>query len=136
MAGVTYTGVRPTWAELDEDARVLLRSGVPLVVITLGGAGAMAADAQQMWFQPTKNFEALDTTGCGDAFAAGFLFGWCRSRDVRRGLVYGCACGGANVAEFGGSTPLDASAVNECMRRDEIIHRELSTYYAERPSVE
>ena len=60
----------------------------------------------------------VDTTGAGDAFAAGFLFGWCGSRDVRRGLVYGCACGAAAVGQIGGSTPLDADSINACMIRD------------------
>ena len=31
----------------------------------------------------------------------GFLFGWCGARDVQRGLVYGCACGGAAVGQVG-----------------------------------
>ena len=59
-----------------------------------------------------------DTTGCGDAFAAGFLFGWCGSRDVQRGLVYGCACGSAAVGQVGGSTPLDPTEVDLGMRRN------------------
>ena len=63
----------------------------------------------------------VDTTGAGDAFAAGFLFGWCGSRDVQRGLVYGCACGTAAVGQVGGSTPLDAAAVDATMRRNEGI---------------
>jgi len=64
-----------------------------------------------------------DTTGCGDAFAAGFLFGWCGSRDVQRGLVYGCACGAAAVGITGGSEPLSATSVNACMRRNEGVQR-------------
>ena len=47
---------------------------------------------------------------------------------MRRGLVYGCACGGAAVAQVGGSTPLDAASVNACMRRNEGVGCDLLTY--------
>eukprot|EP00908_Phaeocystis_cordata_P014175 Transcript_25273.p1 GENE.Transcript_25273~~Transcript_25273.p1 ORF type:complete len:470 (+),score=160.84 Transcript_25273:1082-2491(+) len=128
IAGVEYAGRRPTWAELDETMQRLRGHGAPLVVVTLGSDGAIAASAEAMWFQPTTPVAPVDTTGCGDAFAAGFLFGWCGGRDVRRGLVYGCACGAAAVGQIGGSTPLDAAAVNACMRRNEGIGCDLLTY--------
>ena len=51
------------------------------------------------------------------AFAAGFLFGWVASRDVRRGLVYGCACGSAAVSQMGGSTPLESRTVDQFLPR-------------------
>lgn len=49
IAQRTYDGPRPTWAELDDAARTLLRTGVPLVVITLGGEGAVAVTDEQMY---------------------------------------------------------------------------------------
>ena len=85
----------------------------------------IAATAEQWWFQPTQERPAVDTTGCGDAFAAGFLFGWSGAADVRRGLVYGCACGAAAVGQVGGSSPLAVENVNLCMRRNEGIYRDL-----------
>ena len=112
IAGVSYEGRRPNWAAIDEAVRRLIERGAPLVVITLGPDGAIAASEQQWWFQPTVPRPAVDTTGCGDAFAAGFLYGWCGSRDVRRGLVYGCACGSAAVGQMGGSTPLASETVD------------------------
>ena len=124
ITGLSYAGRRPNWADLDEAVRKLLAAGAPLVVVTLGKGGAIAATSAQWWFQPASSARAaIDTTGCGDAFAAGFLFGWCGSQDVRRGLVYGCACGTACVSQLGGSTPLAASDINECMRRGAVIER-------------
>jgi len=129
IAGVQYAGRRPTWVELDETMQRLREAGAPLVVVTLGSDGAIAASAEAMWFQPTSPAaNPVDATGCGDAFAAGFLFGWCGARDVQRGLVYGCACGGAAVGQVGGSTPLDAASVNACMRRNEGVGCDLLTY--------
>ena len=121
------SGRRPTYDETNEAVRRLLQAGAPLVVVTLGAEGAIAASAQdQWWFQPTTprdDTKIVDTTGCGDAFAAGFLFGWCGGRNVRRGLTYGCACGTAAVGLVGGSNPLDAHSVNRMMRRNEGIDR-------------
>ena len=36
----------------------------------------------------------------------------CSGGDVRRGLVYGCACGSAAVGQLGGSTPLPAATID------------------------
>jgi sugar/nucleoside kinase (ribokinase family) len=151
IAGIDIADRRPTWAETNTAVAKLLELGTPLVVVTLGADGAIAASARetpavvvrnaegeadaddadggQWWFQPTTPRPTVDTTGCGDAFAAGFLYGWCGSRDVRRGLVYGCACGSAAVGQVGGSTPLDAESVNKMMRRNEGIDRSLHAAY-------
>ena len=119
IAGVPFSGRRPTWAQMDETVARLRSMGARLVVITLGSEGAIAASADEWWFQPNEAVAPVDTTGCGDAFAAGFLYGWCGSRDVGRGLVYGCACGAAAVGQVGGSVPLDAEDIDRCMRRNE-----------------
>ena len=122
IAGMSLAGRRPTWDEMDEAVRRLQELGAPLVVVTLGSDGAFAASREQWWFQPTSQPNAVvDTTGAGDAFAAGFLFGWCGSQDVQRGLVYGCACGTSVVSQVGGSTPIEAASVDSYMRRNECI---------------
>jgi len=117
---------RPTWKELETAVQKLQRAGAPLVVVTLGPEGAIAAQSDPLywWYQPNRELPVVDATGCGDAFAAGFLFGWCSSRDVRRGLTYGCACGGAAVSQLGGSSPLVAAQVDYCMRRNEGVEKE------------
>ncbi|KAL1525003.1 hypothetical protein AB1Y20_019879 [Prymnesium parvum] len=119
IAGVQYASAVPTWDETDRVVQILQALGVPLIVLTLGPDGAIAMAADQWWFQSTKPVaNPMDTTGAGDAFAAGFLFGWCGARDVRRGLVYGCACGSAAVGQLGGSDPLDAKAIEATMIRE------------------
>lgn len=63
----------------------------------------------------------IDATGAGDAFAAGFLYGWCETSNVRRGLEYGCACGSAAVGQLGGSTPLTTQAVDATMSKEGVM---------------
>ena len=116
IAGVDFSSRRPTWGELDEAVVRLQDAGAPLVVVTLGAGGAIAACGSHWWYQPASPLNVVDTTGCGDAFAAGFLHGWCGTGDVQRGLVYGCACGTAVVGQMGGSSPLDWEDIEACMR--------------------
>ncbi|GLZ05133.1 ribokinase [Actinomadura sp. NBRC 104412] len=51
-------------------AERLLARGPRSVVITLGGDGALAADASGTASVPAPRVEAVDTTGAGDAFTA------------------------------------------------------------------
>lgn len=104
--------------DLDEAINMLVGRGCPLVVVTRGEKGALAASGAQRWHQGALARDVVDTTGAGDAFAAGFLYGWCQARDVGLGLQFGCACGSAAVGQMGGSHPLDPEAINRCMATD------------------
>lgn len=50
-------------------AQRLLDVGFPSVVLTLGAAGALVADADGLRPIPTPRVDAVDTVGAGDAFA-------------------------------------------------------------------
>jgi ribokinase len=56
-------------------ADVLLKKGVEVVAVKLGGDGCFVTNGkEQHWVEPFK-VNVVDTTGAGDAFCAGFLFG-------------------------------------------------------------
>lgn len=62
-----------TGAENALDAVVLLADMVPTAVVKRGSLGAVARDASDSVTQPALPAVVVDTTGAGDAFAAGFL---------------------------------------------------------------
>jgi ribokinase len=65
----------------DLDAQ-LARIAVPTVVVTLGGRGCLARSDQQRLVQPSFPIKPVDTTGAGDAYAAGFLPPWMLGLDL------------------------------------------------------
>jgi 2-dehydro-3-deoxygluconokinase len=61
-----------------------------VLVLTCGEAGAVAADAETVVRQPAYRADVVDRIGRGDAFAAGFLYGYL-ARGTGNGLRYGAA---------------------------------------------
>ena len=64
-----------TGKESAEGSRDLRGLGCGIVAITLGGEGSFIIDGQGEYSVPAVAKEAVDTTGAGDSFAAGFLYG-------------------------------------------------------------
>jgi sugar/nucleoside kinase (ribokinase family) len=87
-----------------EAAAAVLGALGPLVVVKLGPRGACAYEAGHTYLQPAYSVQVADTTACGDAFNAGFLFGWLRKLPVRECLRLGNACG-ALMATVAGNDP-------------------------------
>ncbi len=83
-------------------ARALIAQGVGCVAVTRGADGALVVDAASTAHVPAFRVNVVDTTGCGDAFSAGFLRGRSLGRDLRRSAVFGCAAA-AHVAQGLGS---------------------------------
>jgi sugar/nucleoside kinase (ribokinase family) len=77
--------------DLEEGCRALLERGVGCVAATCGAEGAVVVDADGVERVPAFAVDVVDTTGCGDAFSAGFLRGLALGRERRDAAVLGCA---------------------------------------------
>lgn len=84
-----------------EDLIQLSRKMKKLVVITLGAEGSLAYWRGNMYEQESKIVKAVDTTGCGDAYLAGFLVDWLKSRDVHRAMNEGASLAAECATHFG-----------------------------------
>jgi sugar/nucleoside kinase (ribokinase family) len=77
--------------DLEEGCRALMERGVGCVAATRGADGVLLVDENGAQEVPAFDVEAVDTTGCGDAFSAGFLRGLSLGRDRRAAAALGCA---------------------------------------------
>jgi sugar/nucleoside kinase (ribokinase family) len=77
--------------DLEQGCRALIERGVGCVAATRGADGVLLVDEDGAQDVPAFDVEAVDTTGCGDAFSAGFLRGLSLGRDRRAAAVLGCA---------------------------------------------
>ena len=82
-----------------------VRDKVEILVVTRGEHGALATRAGERVDIPAEPVrEVVDTTGAGDLFAAGFLFGHTRGRSLDQSLKLG-AIAAAEVIEHYGARP-------------------------------
>ena len=84
------------------DAAAELLQLTPLVVIKRGGNGALAQARGSALVQiPAVDVEVVDTTGAGDAFAAGFIKSWIAKNDLLDSLQSGAELAAKCVAIVG-----------------------------------
>jgi sugar/nucleoside kinase (ribokinase family) len=88
--------------DLEAGCRALIERGVRCVAATQGGDGALVVDAGGAVHVPALDIEVVDTTGCGDAFSAGYLRGLSLGRTPADAAGLGCAVA-AEVAQGLGS---------------------------------
>lgn len=88
-----------------EEALAALADRVPVCVVKAGKDGAIAVDSTtgERAAAPAIPVEALDTTGAGDVFAAGFVFGTLAGWSLSERLKFANLCAGLSVRHFSGS---------------------------------
>lgn len=84
--------------DLLEGCRELVSRGAGCVAATRGADGVLIVDADGDESVPAFPIDVVDTTGCGDAFSAGFLRGLSLGRSRREAALLGCAAA-AQVAQ-------------------------------------
>lgn len=99
--------------DLDEALRTVGRT-VPVVVAKVGARGAVALRDGVRYAEPAYRVDPVDTTGAGDNFNAGFLFGYLRGMPMQESLRIGCACGALSMRALGG---VRGQATGEELRR-------------------
>jgi len=77
------------------------RFGCLLTAATLGEDGVLAWDGKQFHYTPAYWVEVADTTGAGDIFHAGFIYGLLQDWPLDRQLDYACAAAALNCTAIG-----------------------------------
>lgn len=80
------------------------------VAVKLGAAGALARSGGETarWTPPPVT--VIDTTGAGDSFNGGFLYGFLNGWPLADSVRLGCACGSLSTTRPGGTTSQPALA--------------------------
>lgn len=87
-------------------ADVFLRFGVKNVVVKLGGRGCFFKNAQSRLFLPACDIRAVDATGAGDNFVAGFASEILRGSGCAEALRFANACGAICTTAVGAAAGL------------------------------
>ena len=105
--------------DLAAGCRALVERGVGCVAATRGADGVLIVDAEGDETVPAFEVDVVDTTGCGDAFSAGFLRGLALGRSRTDSTRLGCAAA-ALVAQGLGTDygSFDLEEVEAMAKRD------------------
>jgi sulfofructose kinase len=72
-----------------------------LTAATLGHDGVLAWDGRQLHYTPAYSVPVVDTTGAGDIFHAGFIYGLLQDWPLDRQLDFACAAAALNCMATG-----------------------------------
>jgi sugar/nucleoside kinase (ribokinase family) len=98
----------------------LLSEQVPTLAVKLGVQGGLARRGKESVNAPILPVKVVDTTGAGDSFNAGFLYGYLNNFSLKDSLVLACVCGSLSTRAAGGTAaqPTLEEALRSIEERD------------------
>jgi sugar/nucleoside kinase (ribokinase family) len=105
-----------TGAATVEAALATLAELTPTAIVKRGADGAIARSGGQVAHAPALAVDVLDTTGAGDCFNAGFVYGYLRALPLEDCLRRGNICGGLSTTARGCTALPTAHQVEQTLR--------------------
>ena len=88
-------------ADLDTALEKMVKNG-PLVAVKLGPKGGLARRGDEIVQVSSIPVDVVDTTGAGDSFDAGFIYGYLAGWGLEKSLRLACVCGSLSTRAAGG----------------------------------
>jgi sugar/nucleoside kinase (ribokinase family) len=86
------------------------------VIVTLGDKGALWVRDEEEVFSPGYRVEAVDSTGAGDAFAAGLIHAFFSEKKSKQdAMAFACACAAVKCTQPGPRLKADETAITRFM---------------------
>ena len=87
----------------EEAAEILVKKGIPIVIITLGSNGVLITTNEFQKRIPTYDIKnVIDTTGAGDTFNGAFsLAYWIKGWDLEKSCIYANAAASLKIQKLG-----------------------------------
>lgn len=95
-----------TGEDYQEGAKTFLELGAELIAVKLGKRGCYITDGKENHLIEAYNVDAVDTTGAGDAFNAGFIYGLINGKDLYKCGMLGNFVASRCVSAIGARTGL------------------------------
>jgi ribokinase len=94
--------------------------GARAVTVTRGGQGSLTLESEGRRFtQPAFVVDAVDTTGCGDVFHGGYIYGLLQGWPLERTVRFAAACAALKTRALGGRTAIpELGAVQALLATD------------------
>lgn len=115
-----------TGLPLEKGVEKLLREGVSILAVKLGSRGCYVTNGRESHLIKPFEVEVRDTTGAGDAFNAGFLFGLIKGKDLFECGRLGNFFAAKKIAEFGARRGLPRSSDVEELNRSQGLSQKTS----------
>ncbi|MGB0344996.1 MAG: PfkB family carbohydrate kinase, partial [Coraliomargarita sp.] len=97
-----FTGLGEDYPAMARELAALCQ----IAAVKIGARGAWIASGDDLFHaDPVPAEEVVDTTGAGDLWAAGFLYGWSRQKELADCARYGALLGSAVVQQQGTELP-------------------------------
>lgn len=105
--------------------RLIARSGVRTVVITLGSGGSVGIHDGIITWMPAYPVTASGVTGGGDAYGGGFAAMFAADRDLHRAMAWATAAASVVVESFAALDPLTEFGRSKVEYRARILEAEV-----------
>ncbi len=107
-----YFSTRP-----EEAVKKIAEYGPKAVTVTLGKRGAVTWQDGRVFSTPAFKVDAVDTTGAGDVFHGGYIFGLLKGWDLEETVRFASAFAALKCLEYGGRSGIPTLArTREFMR--------------------
>jgi sulfofructose kinase len=84
----------------------LAEFGARMVCITMGHLGSLGLEGGRVYVQKAYPIDAMDTTGCGDAFHGGLIYAILQNWSTQRALEFASAVAALKCRKMGGRAGL------------------------------
>jgi len=107
-----------TGKDYKEAAAQYLSMGCSIMAVTLREKGCYIADSKENLHLPSLDTNVVDTTGAGDAFCAGFLFGMSEGKPLKECGLIGNYVASLCISEIGARSGLpDRASLEKGMQK-------------------
>ena len=102
----------------------IISKGVKVVLVSLGGDGAIITDGTRAYYAPALNVRVSSTVGAGDSMVAGFCFAMQNGMEFKECFAFSVAAASACVLNTGTNLP-DKESVMQMLARINITEMEI-----------
>jgi ribokinase len=97
-------------ADVHQAAKILMKSGVVALIVTLGEGGVLVMEGQTETLIPAYHVPVVDTVGAGDAFVGAFAVALTEGKTTLQAAAFGNAAGALCVTRSGAQPSLPTRA--------------------------